>query len=211
MTTDLLIPEHVKHCEAAITGYSDDGSFISLIDLLADARHWCDANNQDYADLDRIAYQHYLACSSGPQNQPAMGALKTSHFEETQIRRIGSKGIPFPWSRIMSNLLKVAMIDLILSLHRQGWSQRRIASELGINRETVARYLQQVRGGGKTSQCAHRLDRCQTESKPANAPPGSITARGRVKTSQCALRLGRPLRHGQTPTDRRPRFGPGSV
>ena len=41
----------------------------------------------------------------------------------------------------MSNLLKVAMIDLILSLHRQGLSQRRIASELGINRETVARYL----------------------------------------------------------------------
>ena len=41
----------------------------------------------------------------------------------------------------MSNLLKVAMIDLIRSLHRQGLSQRRIASELGINRETVARYL----------------------------------------------------------------------
>ena len=44
----------------------------------------------------------------------------------------------------MSNLLKVAMIDLILSLHRQGLSQRRIASELGINRETVARYLSQA-------------------------------------------------------------------
>ena len=61
MTTDLLIPQRVKRCEAAITGYSDDSSFISLIDLLADARHWCDANDQDYADLDRIAYQHYLA------------------------------------------------------------------------------------------------------------------------------------------------------
>jgi hypothetical protein len=36
----------------------------------------------------------------------------------------------------MSNLLRVAMIDRILSLHRQGLSQRRIASELGINRET---------------------------------------------------------------------------
>ena len=41
----------------------------------------------------------------------------------------------------MSNLLKVAMIDLVFSLHRQGLSQRRIARELGINRETVARYL----------------------------------------------------------------------
>ena len=55
MTTDLLIPQRVERCEAAITGYSDDSSFISLIDLLADARHWCDANDQDYADLDRIA------------------------------------------------------------------------------------------------------------------------------------------------------------
>ena len=47
MTTDLLIPQRVKRCEDAITGYSDDNSFISLIDLLADARHWCDANDQD--------------------------------------------------------------------------------------------------------------------------------------------------------------------
>ena len=48
MTTDLLIPQRVERCQAAITGYSDDNSFISLIDLLADARHWCDANDQDY-------------------------------------------------------------------------------------------------------------------------------------------------------------------
>ena len=74
----------------------------------------------------------------------------------------------------MSNLLKVAMIELILSLHRQGLSQRRIARELGVNRETVARYL----------------GRAKAESKPANAPSGSIAAAGRVKTSQCALRLG---------------------
>lgn len=33
----------------------------SLIDLLADARHWCDANSLSFADLDRQAYQHYLA------------------------------------------------------------------------------------------------------------------------------------------------------
>ena len=39
MTTDLLIPQRVQRCEAAITSYSDDSSFISLIDLLADARH----------------------------------------------------------------------------------------------------------------------------------------------------------------------------
>ena len=57
----------------------------------------------------------------------------------------------------MSNRLKVAMIDVILSLHRKGWSQRRIATELEINRETVARYLKQARAA----------------PKPANAPSGS--------------------------------------
>ena len=49
----------------------------------------------------------------------------------------------------MSNLLKVAMIDLILSLRRRNWSQRRIAQELGINRETVARYLRQAEAAPK--------------------------------------------------------------
>jgi transcriptional regulator len=38
----------------------------------------------------------------------------------------------------MSYLIKVAAIDIILSLRRRGWSQRRIASKMDINRETVA-------------------------------------------------------------------------
>ena len=41
----------------------------------------------------------------------------------------------------MSNLLKVSLQTTIYSLADRGWSQRRIASELGINRETVRRYL----------------------------------------------------------------------
>ena len=65
----------------------------------------------------------------------------------------------------MSNLLKVAMIDLVLSLHRQGLSQRRIATELRINRETVARYLSWHRDA----------------AKPANAPSGSIDALRSIK------------------------------
>ena len=36
------------------------------------------------------------------------------------------------------------MIDTILSLHQRGWSQRRIADELGVDRETVARHLRQA-------------------------------------------------------------------
>jgi predicted transcriptional regulator len=41
----------------------------------------------------------------------------------------------------MSNVLKVSLQTTIYSLVERGWSQRRIARELGINRETVGRYL----------------------------------------------------------------------
>jgi transposase len=41
----------------------------------------------------------------------------------------------------MANVLKMAKIQSIQQLHAAGWSQRRIASELGIDRGTVARYL----------------------------------------------------------------------
>ena len=58
----------------------------------------------------------------------------------------------------MANQLKMALIDSIQSLRAQRWSFRRIARELGIHRETVARYV--------------RL----AQSKPAKAPPGSDTS-----------------------------------
>jgi hypothetical protein len=32
-----------------------------LTDLLTDVRHWCDRHGHSYAELDRLAYQHYLA------------------------------------------------------------------------------------------------------------------------------------------------------
>lgn len=59
----------------------------------------------------------------------------------------------------MANQLKVAVVHAIIGLLEQGWSYRRIARELGVHRETVARY--------------DRL-RQSPASKPANArPPGS--------------------------------------
>jgi transposase len=42
----------------------------------------------------------------------------------------------------VANRLKMALIDTILTLRGQGWSQRRIARELQIDRETVARHLE---------------------------------------------------------------------
>lgn len=67
----------------------------------------------------------------------------------------------------MANHLKVAKVLSIHSLHAQGWSQRRIARELGINRETVARQL-------KMPAKPAPAPGGSSDSKPAKAPPGSI-------------------------------------
>src|SRR3972149_2053866 len=60
----------------------------------------------------------------------------------------------------MANVLKVAVVHAIIGLLGQGWSYRRIARELGVHRETVARYdrFRQIAG-----------------SKPANVTPGSCS------------------------------------
>jgi transcriptional regulator with XRE-family HTH domain len=73
----------------------------------------------------------------------------------------------------MSYRLKMARIDSIHSLYQQGWSQRRIARELDLNRETVARYL---KGDPESSKPANAPIGSQSEgdnSKPASAPIGS--------------------------------------
>jgi IS30 family transposase len=57
----------------------------------------------------------------------------------------------------MANLLKMAILQSILSLQAEGWSQRRIARELGVDHGTVRRYPRQ-------RSC---------EATPANAPTGS--------------------------------------
>jgi len=59
------------------------------------------------------------------------------------------------------NRLKMDIEQAINNLSRGGWSQRRIARELGIDRETVARY--------------RRLARQAQGSKPAIPPAGSET------------------------------------
>ena len=41
----------------------------------------------------------------------------------------------------MANVLNVALVESILSLFAQGWSRRRIARELGVDRETVGKYV----------------------------------------------------------------------
>src|SRR6516162_11520777 len=86
----------------------------------------------------------------------------------------------------MSNLLKVAMIETILSLRQRGWSQRRIARELGINRETVARYLRQPPAPPKPAIAPLGSSLTEDTSKPAIAPLGSDGALPSVEQPPCA-------------------------
>jgi len=58
----------------------------------------------------------------------------------------------------VANRLKMAIVTSILTLHKRGWSQRKIARELGVSRTTVRRYLA---GNGPDPNCT------------TNPPPGS--------------------------------------
>lgn len=81
----------------------------------------------------------------------------------------------------MSNQLKMPKIQSILTLHQQGWPIVRIAEELGLHRDTVARYvrLQSKPAEAPTGSADSKPTELHTgseNSKPASAPTGS-TAR----------------------------------
>jgi len=57
--------KRVAHVLRRFNTYETDP--CRLIDLLADARHWCDRHGQCYGDLDRVAHDHYLAQLSAEQ------------------------------------------------------------------------------------------------------------------------------------------------
>lgn len=63
--TDLL--HRVEKAGAALQGYLEnresptlDTNETALVDLLADLRHWADANGLDLGKADRLGYHHYL-------------------------------------------------------------------------------------------------------------------------------------------------------
>ena len=75
----------------------------------------------------------------------------------------------------MANQLTVAKVLSIKTLHEQGWSQRRIARELGVSREAVANHVREL---SKPAKAPTGSDPDDHDSKPAKAPTGS--------RSQCA-------------------------
>lgn len=76
----------------------------------------------------------------------------------------------------MANRLEMAMAQAITALWEQGWSIRRIARELGVDRGTVARYARRCRLAGKKAAKAANappgISEESADSKAANAPPG---------------------------------------
>jgi DNA-binding transcriptional MocR family regulator len=77
----------------------------------------------------------------------------------------------------MANQLKMAQIDTILALHRRCWSNRRIAKELGIHRETVARHIEEASRQSKPARAPIGSEPALDDSKPATAEGGAQPAK----------------------------------
>src|SRR5438552_5643043 len=84
----------------------------------------------------------------------------------------------------MAYRLKMALVETLLRLHAQGWSQRRIARELGLDRAAVARHIREaataVRSRGDDDSSAA----VPAGSKPAKAPTGSTDIPAEAKPAK---------------------------
>src|SRR6516165_4209688 len=89
----------------------------------------------------------------------------------------------------MANQLKMADVDTILTLDRRDWSIRRIASVLGIHRDTVARHLRQAnQAGAPTGSPEVKLGQAPTgpdEPPPSTGSDPRITPQSNLQPSQC--------------------------
>lgn len=86
----------------------------------------------------------------------------------------------------MANYLKVSMQETIIALDAQGWSQRRIAREVGINRRTVQKYL-----AAEHSKCTK-----VTTGSPAQNLANSVSKCTKVTTgSEDSKSLCKPYRN----------------
>ena len=93
----------------------------------------------------------------------------------------------------MANQLKMAEIHSILTLRTRGWSFRRIARELGVHRETVARYVQLAAAPANPANAPIG----SAAPEPAKAPIGSDGATGPPACPPWAALLPPPGRAGR--------------
>lgn len=69
----------------------------------------------------------------------------------------------------MANRLKVAKVLSIKQLHDQGWSQRRIARELGVSRDAVARQLAKTADSGEPATEEGDSNKATSEKAPTGS------------------------------------------
>lgn len=94
----------------------------------------------------------------------------------------------------MANRLKMAEHNAILGLARLGWSFRRIAAEVGVDRETVARHVKAARGDPPGSNAAISIAGSPTpagtgppDPNAAIPIPGSAGQRSRCEPFQTVI------------------------
>ena len=90
----------------------------------------------------------------------------------------------------MANRLKMATAQSILSLKGLGWSDRRIARELGVNRETVGRYVRL--GAAQMGSTGPPADGgpCMGDDLPAGLAPAPVRNHGGRPRMHIRLRIG---------------------
>lgn len=79
----------------------------------------------------------------------------------------------------MANRLTMAKIQAILSLHAQNWPDRKIARELDVDRETVAKYVRAASCVPKPAKAATRaggMRRCESRSPGLSCAARRATA-----------------------------------
>jgi len=81
------------------------------------------------------------------------------------------------------NQLKMSLKQSIISLAAASWSQRRIARELRVHRETVGKYLHEARASKPAISPAG--SEAEESSKPAIPPPRLSSG-----TDRCRSQLG---------------------
>jgi transposase len=95
-------------------------------------------------------------------------------------------------SKRMSNHLGMAMIHAILTLHQRGWSKRRIARELGVDRGAVGRHLVAVAAGQANpppggAELGAGTEDAKAATAASNPPPGSDAGITEVLTGEEAV------------------------
>src|ERR1051325_3152787 len=87
----------------------------------------------------------------------------------------------------MANHLSMATIDYIVTLYQRGWSKRRIARELTLNRQPVAPHLRAREAASNPANAPLGSGETGSHSKPAIAPIGSEPIEATSKPANAPL------------------------